>query len=53
MLEHCQGVLPREVVESPVLKVFKRGVDVMFSGGLGSAKLIAELNGIKGIFQTK
>lgn len=38
---------------SPALKVFRRGVDVMLSGGLGSAKLIAELNESKSIFQTK
>ncbi|KAK4823922.1 hypothetical protein QYF61_008308 [Mycteria americana] len=49
--------LPREVVESPSLEVFKRRVDVVlvtwFSGGLGNVRLMVELDDLKGLFQPK
>lgn len=42
--------LPREVVKSWLLKIIKRYVDVVLKGGLGSAMLMAGLDGLKGLF---
>ncbi|GAB0186551.1 hypothetical protein GRJ2_001120400 [Grus japonensis] len=45
--------LPREVVDSPSLEVFKRRIDVVLSGGLGSARLMVGLDDLNGLFQSK
>jgi len=51
--------LPREVVESPPLKVFTRHVDVLgtwgtwFSAGQGSVRLTVGLDDLKGLFPFK
>ena len=49
--------MPREVVDSPSLEVFKRRVDValkdMLSGGFGSTRFTVGLGDLKGLFQSK
>lgn len=56
VVKHCSR-LPREMVDSPFLEIFKRSVDMIAWGhglvALGTAGLTVGLHGLKDIFQPK